>query len=45
MDLHNGEQLDVFYAGVIAKLHHADGSYEYVNIQGMEDTLNRIFAK
>ena len=45
VDLHNGDMLEVHFAGVIAKLSHADGSYEYIYIQGIEDYLDCIFAK
>ena len=45
MDLHNGDELDVYFASVLGRLRHADGSYEYVHIQEMEDHLNRIFAE
>ncbi|MCR5011290.1 MAG: hypothetical protein K6A72_03040 [Lachnospiraceae bacterium] len=45
VDLHNGEQLEVHYAGVCGKLIHADGSYEYVHIDGMEEFLDCLFAK
>ena len=45
VDLHNGEQLEVHYAGVCGKIHHADGSSEYVNIQGMEEFLDCLFEK
>jgi len=45
MDLHNGDQLDIFFASVLGVLRHADGSYEYVNIGQMEEYLNRIFAE
>lgn len=31
--------------GVTAKLNHADGTFEYVHIQGMEDYLDCIFAE
>ncbi len=39
------DMLEVHFAGVIAKLSHADGSYEYIYIQGIEDYLDCIFAK
>ena len=45
MDLHNGDELDVYFASVLGRLRHADGSYEYVHIQEMEDHLKRIFAE
>ena len=45
MDLHNGDTLEVHFAGVTAKLNHADGTFEYVHIQGMEDYLDCIFAE
>ena len=45
MDLHNGDELDVYFASVLGKYRHADGSCEYVYIQQMEDYLNRIFAE
>ena len=45
MDLHNGDILEIHFASVIGKLCHADGSSEYVYIQGMEDYLDSVFAK
>jgi hypothetical protein len=39
------DMLEVHFAGVIAKLSHADGSYEYIYIQVIEDYLDCIFAK
>ncbi|MCR5598028.1 MAG: hypothetical protein K6G19_07635 [Lachnospiraceae bacterium] len=45
VDLHNGDMLEVHFAGVIAKLSHADGSYEYIYIRGIEDYLDCIFSK
>ena len=44
MDLHNGDILEIHFASVIGKLCHADGSSEYVYIQGMEDCLDSVFA-
>lgn len=40
VDLHNGEQLDVYFASVLGRLRHADGTYEYVHIAYLEDYLN-----
>lgn len=45
VDLHNGDILEVHFAGVIAKLSHADGSFEYIYIRGMEDFLDCVFAE
>ena len=45
MDLHNGNILEIHFASVIGRLCHADGSCEYVYIQGMEEYLDSVFAE
>ena len=45
MDLHNGDILEIHFASVIGRLCHADGSSEYVYIQGMEEYLDSVFAE
>ncbi len=44
IDLHNGDQLDIFFASVLGKFRYADGSYQYVYMGEMEDYLNKVFA-
>lgn len=43
IDTHDGEQLDIFFASVLGKLHHADGTEEYVYTDNMEDYLDSIY--
>ena len=45
VDLHNGDQLDVYFASVLGRLRHADESYEYIHIQELEDYLDRVFPQ
>ena len=42
VDLHNGDQLDVFFASVLGKIRYADGSYEYVYTGNLEEYLDEI---
>ncbi len=43
IDLHNGEKLEVHFASVLGRLCHADDSYDYVYIDGLEDYLDEVF--
>ncbi len=43
IDLHNGDQLDVYFAHVLGRLRHADGTYEYVYIDHLVNYLDEIW--
>lgn len=43
IDPHDGETMDIYFASVLGKLNHSDGTYEYVYIGGMEDYLDDIY--
>ena len=43
IDTHDGETMDIYFASVLGKHNHSDGTYEYVNIYGMEDYLDDIY--